>query len=154
MDISDGYRDGAGRGLPAAKLDQVLALIDERLGQSLSLRELADCARMSQFHFARKFRLSTGHSPHAFLTRRRMERAKSLLRETDLPLAQVGRRVGYQTQAHFTGVFRRHVGLTPRVFRRQPEPAMVPVEIGEAFAAPAVALRVPAERMMEPLSQE
>lgn len=117
----DGFEATARRGLPAAKLEQVLSLIDERLSDGLSLRELATRVRMSQFHFARKFRLSTGQSPHAYLTQQRMERAKRLLRQSDLPLAQVARRVGYQTQAHFTGVFRRHVGLTPRVFRLQPQ---------------------------------
>jgi AraC family transcriptional regulator len=72
---------------------------------------------LSQFHFARMFRRSVGRPPHGYLTDLRMERAKQLLRETDLPLAQVAARVGYQTQAHFTGVFHREVGTTPRTYR-------------------------------------
>jgi AraC family transcriptional regulator len=132
------------RGLPAAKLDQVVTFIEDRLGDGLKLQELAATVRMSQFHFARKFRLSTGQSPHAYLTLRRMERAKCLLRETGMPLAQVAREVGYQTQAHFTGVFRRYVGLTPRIYRLQ-SLGMTPSAETVAFP-PAVALAASRER--------
>lgn len=127
------------RGLPSAKLDQVVTFIEDRLGDGLKLHELAATVRLSQFHFARKFRLSTGQSPHAYLTLRRMERAKRLLRETDTPLAQVAREVGYQTQAHFTGVFRRYVGLTPRTFRVQARGAQ-PAAEEAAVLMPAGAL--------------
>jgi AraC family transcriptional regulator len=150
----DGFEAAARRGLPTAKLEQVLSLIDQRLSDGLSLRELAACAGMSQFHFARKFRLSTGQSPHAYLTQRRMERAKRLLHESDLPLAQVARRVGYQTQAHFTGVFRRHVGLTPRVFRLQPSwphPAAATPDFPGVIARPGPA---PAILSPDPLPAE
>jgi AraC family transcriptional regulator len=112
--------DGAARttsGLPQEKLQSVLLYIDESLGESLKVRELAQRIGMSQFHFARMFRRSVGRPPHGYLTDLRMERAKRLLRETDLPLAQVATRVGYQTQAHFTGVFHREVGLTPKGYR-------------------------------------
>lgn len=129
----------ARRGLPSAKLDQVVTFIEDRLGDGLKLHELAATVRLSQFHFARKFRLSTGQSPHAYLTLRRMERAKRLLRETDTPLAQVAREVGYQTQAHFTGVFRRYVGLTPRTFRVQSRGAQ-PAAEEAAVLMPAGAL--------------
>lgn len=141
------------RGLPAAKLDQVVTFIEARLGDGLKLHELAATVRMSQFHFARKFRLSTGQSPHAYLTLRRMERAKHLLRETGMPLAQVAREVGYQTQAHFTGVFRRYVGLTPRIFRLQSRSAAPAVE---AMVSPPVAAIAPApsrERLSDPVAQ-
>lgn len=126
--------------LPAEKLGRVLSFIDERLCDSLKLREIAGSVEMSQFHFARKFRASTGQSPHAFLTEQRMVRARQLLRETDLPLAEVATRVGYQTQAHFTGVFRRYVGVTPRVYRFQsPQAPEVPGEAEVFHRVPAAA---------------
>ena len=109
-------------GLRGDKLKNVLVYIDESLGESLKVRQLAQRAGMSQFHFARMFRRSVGRPPHGYLTDLRMERAKRLLRETDLPLAQVAAQVGYQTQAHFTGVFHREVGVTPRNYRLGQEP--------------------------------
>lgn len=104
-------------GLPQEKLTTVLMHIDASLGESLKVRDLAERVGLSQFHFARMFRRSVGRPPHGYLTDLRMERAKRLLRETDLPLAEVATRVGYQTQAHFTGVFHREVGTTPRNYR-------------------------------------
>jgi AraC-like DNA-binding protein len=81
------------------------------------VRELAERVGLSQFHFARMFRRSVGRPPHGYLTDLRMERAKRLLRESDLPLARIASLVGYQTQAHFTGVFHREVGMTPGSYR-------------------------------------
>ena len=107
----------ARQGLPQDKLQNVLVYIDESLGESLKVRELAEHVGLSQFHFARMFRRSVGRPPHGYLTDLRMERAKRLLRETDMPLARVATQVGYQTQAHFTGVFHREVGMTPRSYR-------------------------------------
>ena len=108
-----------GGGLAPHRLQRVLACIETRLAEHVQVRELADEIHMSPFHFARMFKLSTGYAPHAYLTRQRMERAKELLATTQLPLLEVASQVGYQTQAHFTGVFHRYVGTTPRVYRLQ-----------------------------------
>lgn len=72
---------------------------------------------MSAFHFSRLFKLATGQSPHAYLTQQRVERAKELLAESRLPLVHIASAVGFQTQGHFTEVFRRHTCTTPRRFR-------------------------------------
>lgn len=103
--------------LSPQRLRTVLAFIDEHYAERLSVRQLADVVHLSAFHFARLFREAVGVPPHAYLTRVRMERAKELLANTDLALAEVAARVGYQTQAHFTGVLHRYVGTTPRAYR-------------------------------------
>jgi AraC family transcriptional regulator len=105
------------RGLAPHKLQQVLCYIEERITQPIGIRDLASEVRMSQFHFARMFKEAMGDPPHEYITRVRMERAKELLRASDLPLREVATSVGYQTQAHFTGVFHKRVGVTPRTFR-------------------------------------
>lgn len=109
--------EGAAPGLAPHRLQRVLALIDERLAQPIQVRELAAAVRMSPYHFARMFKQSTGQPPHVYITWLRMDRAKELLARTPLPLAQVATRVGYQTQAHFTGVFHARIGMTPRAYR-------------------------------------
>lgn len=106
-----------GAGLAPHRLRTVLDHIDQHYGERLAVRRLADLVRLSPFHFARQFRAAVGCSPHEYLTRVRMDKARALLAGTRLPLAQVAARVGYQTQAHFTGVFHRYVGTTPRAFR-------------------------------------
>lgn len=107
----------AWRGLAPHRLSRVLACVEARLGERLRVSELAREASMSPFHFARMFKLATGHSPHQYIMLRRIEHAKQLLGATTLPIAQVARRVGFRTQAHFSGVFSRYAGVTPKGYR-------------------------------------
>lgn len=105
--------------LPEATVERVRTLVEERLAEAIHVEDLARSVGLSPFHFSRMFHAAVGKPPHAFITSRRMEAAKRLLAETQTPIAEVARQVGYRTQAHFTGVFHRHVGTTPRAFRRQ-----------------------------------
>ena len=68
-------------------------------------------------HFAAQFRVATGLRPRDYLLRRRIERAQALLRDTELPMGEVAFKVGFPNQAHFSMVFRRLAGLTPRQWR-------------------------------------
>jgi transcriptional regulator GlxA family with amidase domain len=112
------HASAASGGLGPGRLERVRALIERSLAQPLHVEDLAAAAYMSPFHFSRLFKLGTGESPHAYLTRRRVERAKELLaNNARLPLVHVASAVGFQTQGHFTEVFRRHTGTTPRRFR-------------------------------------
>ena len=99
------------------KLHRVLTCIDARLPESIRVDELAVEAQMSPFHFARMFKKAVGLPPHAYITHLRMERAKSLLAEGKMSLREISRKVGFQTQAHFSGVFHKRVGMTPRTYR-------------------------------------
>jgi len=108
-----------GPGLPPDKLQRVLAFIEQHLAEPVRIERLAAAVHMSPFHFARLFKQATGQPPHAYLTARRIERAKELLADACVPLVHVAANVGFQTQGHFTEVFRRHAGMTPRHFRLQ-----------------------------------
>jgi AraC family transcriptional regulator len=106
------------RGLSARRLEAVLGYIREHLHAALTLRDLAAAAHLSPYHFARRFKESTGLSPHRYVIARRIERAKQLLRgDEELSLAQVAARVGFWDQGHFTRHFKRLVGVTPKRFR-------------------------------------
>jgi AraC family transcriptional regulator len=72
---------------------------------------------MSPYHFGRKFKQSTGQSPHNYIARCRIERAKTLLVEAKLPISDVAFEVGYKSQSHFTVCFGRLAGVTPAAFR-------------------------------------
>jgi AraC family transcriptional regulator len=104
-------------GLAPHKLKRVLTLINERLAEAIRVRELASTVHMSPYHFTRMFKQATGQPPHVYITAQRMDQAKHLLGTSELSLVEVAATVGYQTQAHFTGVFHKHVGVTPRAFR-------------------------------------
>ena len=106
-------------GLPRRKLDEVLSFIEKHLGDSIQIGDLARTVSLSPYHFARMFKQAVGQSPHLYLTARRIRRAEEMLRSSELPLVEIAACVGFQTQAHFTGVFRRHAGVTPRAYRLQ-----------------------------------
>ena len=104
-------------GLPKWRLKRVVAYIDENLGESVTLSGMADAAGLSRMHFAAQFRVTTGLRPHEFLLRRRIEKAQAMMVETRDSLVAIALEVGFQTQAHFTTVFRRFVGDTPHQWR-------------------------------------
>lgn len=121
-----------GRGLAPERLQAVLSYIEQHSGETICVRDLAAMAKLSPFHFARLFKTAVGVPPYGYVTRMRMERAKSLLRDTDIALGMVATRVGFRTQAHFTGVFHKHVGTTPRVFRMSAQ-AQLPASASTAM---------------------
>jgi AraC family transcriptional regulator len=106
-------------GLSAAKLRQVTEFICENYDHDIKLAELAQVAGMSSFHFTREFKRSTGTTPHQYLIKFRIERAKALLAKRDLPLIEVSLRSGFSHQSHFTRLFRRVTGTTPHSYRTQ-----------------------------------
>jgi AraC family transcriptional regulator len=119
---------GGGRGfkggLSGQRLRRVLSFVADNCERDLSLDDLASEAGMSTFHFAREFKRATGTTPHRHLIKLRVERAKVLLAESALPLAEVGLRAGFSHQSHFTRLFRKLTGTTPQTYRHaiQPDP--------------------------------
>jgi len=99
--------------LDARRLSRVVELIDTRLEGRVVLRELADVAALSPFHFLRAFRRTTGLTPHAYVTARRMERASRMLHSSERPVWEIARRLGYANPAHFRMAFRRAFGVAP-----------------------------------------
>lgn len=104
--------------LPSWRLARVTGLIDANLEAPLGLAELAAAAGLTRMHFAAQFRAATGASPHDFVRQRRIERAQSLLSTSDMPVVEVALSTGFQTQSHFTTVFKRQTGTTPAAWRR------------------------------------
>ncbi|MGD9925499.1 MAG: helix-turn-helix transcriptional regulator [Pseudorhodoplanes sp.] len=94
--------------------DYMLAHIDRSIG----LEELAAQVGLSRFHFCTAFRLSTGVTPHAWLTGQRMMLARRLLADPNVPISEIALSVGYATPSAFSATFRRNTGVTPRMFRR------------------------------------
>ena len=107
----------AAGGLTPYKLQHMLAYIRAHLEHELSLATLAAVAQMSTTHFAHLFKEATGLPPHQYVILCRMEHAKRLLAETDMPLIEIGPQVGCMDQSHFTALFRTHVAMTPKAYR-------------------------------------
>ena len=103
--------------LPAWKLRRVLDFAEENLFHPIYLSELSEIAGLSRMHFAAQFRAATGHSPHAYLLRRRIERAQNLLGDLTLSVADVASTVGFKNNAHFANAFKKVVGEPPSRWR-------------------------------------
>jgi AraC family transcriptional regulator len=108
------YRGGLG----SARLRRIKELIDAKMEEDLSLDEMAQSVGLSTAHFARMFRRSTGKSPHQFVLRQRIERAKAMLRAPDARILDVAIACGFKTQQHFAQVFRDVCGVTPTQYRQ------------------------------------
>ncbi len=113
---------GSGRGLSPAQVSRVLRYVEDDLTAPLSVPDLAARAHVSPFHFSRLFRAATGASPHQYVLRRRLARARELLLTTDLPVAAVAGACGFADQSHLTRHVRREFGLTPAALRTAARP--------------------------------
>jgi AraC-like DNA-binding protein len=105
--------------LPKWRLKRVMDYIEANLAEPISLSGLAEAAGLSPAYFAAQFRATTGLRPHEYLLRRRIREAQRLLLDPQRALVDIALSVGFQTQAHFTTVFKRFVGDTPCRWRRQ-----------------------------------
>jgi AraC family transcriptional regulator len=114
---ANSVKENLNGGLSGYKLRRVQEFIDANLEEDLSLAELAEVADLSQFHFARAFRKSTGKTPQNYLMEQRIERAKQLLAKEDLPIVEVSLQTGFKNQSHFTTLFRKFTKLTPKMWR-------------------------------------
>ncbi len=102
-----------------ARLRRARGFIAAHCGDALDLDAMAAAARLSRFHFQRRFSAAFGETPHELLTRCRIERAKTLLLETDTPVTEICLDVGYASLGSFSSMFTRHVGRSPDRFRRR-----------------------------------
>jgi AraC family transcriptional regulator len=105
--------------LPKWRLMRVLRYIETNIGEPITLANLAETTGLSRMYFAKQFRATTGIRPHDFVLRKRIERAQQLLAATSDALVDIALSVGFQTQAHFTTVFKRISGSTPYQWRRE-----------------------------------
>jgi AraC family transcriptional regulator len=105
--------------LSSFRLNQVTSYVEEHLSRNISLSCLAQVAHMSKYHFSRSFKQSTGISPHQYVLRCRIERAKHLLRKSSVSILEVALECGFAHPGHLSRHFKQIVGVTPRRFRQQ-----------------------------------
>ena len=104
-------------GLPTYQLKLIIEYVQTHLDRDLTLTKLANLISISPHYFASLFKQSTGTSPHKYITKCRLEKAKTLMRQRDLPIAFICQEVGFKNQSHFTRVFRQYFQITPKAYR-------------------------------------
>jgi AraC family transcriptional regulator len=111
-------RRRVGAGLAPWQARRVAAHVEENLGYSITIDQLAAIAGLSSSYFCRAFKDSFGDPPHAYIMARRVERAQTLMLQTREPLSQIALACGLSDQAHLCNLFRRLVGQSPSQWRR------------------------------------
>ena len=122
-------------GLPPWRLQRVFTYVRDNIAREVSVAQLAKTVGISQYYFSKLFKMSTGTTPHQYVMRQRVERAQELLRDGDLALADVATQVGFETQSHFTSVFRQLVGVTPKRYRQMQPPTSLEIPQEEPATA-------------------
>ena len=105
-------------GLAPWQIRKVTSHIEANLDKPIKSGDLAALLELTPCHFSRAFRNSFGNSPLEYVIRRRIERAQGLMLSTDAPLSQIALECGLADQAHFSRLFRRIAGESPRAWRR------------------------------------
>jgi AraC family transcriptional regulator len=106
-------------GLAGWQIVRVRAYIDNNLHRTIHVRDLSRVARRSPAHFSRKFKLAIGESPHAYVVKRRLEKACQLMISSSEPLSEIALSVGFSDQAHLCRLFRQAFGQSPAGWRRE-----------------------------------
>jgi AraC family transcriptional regulator len=100
--------------LSSKQLQRVTEYVAINLAHELTIDRLAGLVNMSPFHFARCFKQTTGMTPHQFVTRERIVRARQMLAEGRQPIGDIAMALGFSSQSHFADVYRRVTGTSPR----------------------------------------
>ena len=112
---ANGSRPGA---LAGWQIARVRTFIEENLHTNIDARDLSAVARRSRAHFSRSFKKAFGEPPHAYVIKRRLERACHLMVTTSESLSEIALRVGFSDQSHLCKLFRRALGQSPSIWRR------------------------------------
>jgi AraC family transcriptional regulator len=105
--------------LPSWQLRRVFDYINAHLGDELRIADIAGIIDLSEGHFHRAFRATTGDTPLAYITSRRVQRACHLLAASEQSIGELAAAVGFVSQSHFARTFRAATGLSPRIYRKQ-----------------------------------
>jgi len=100
-------------------IHQSIEYMKEHLDEELSLQELADRANLSLSHFMKLFKQQTGHTPHHYLIRLRIDHSKTLICAGEYSLREIADRAGFADQGHFSRMFKRQTGMTPKEYMRE-----------------------------------
>jgi len=113
--LAKGVRPGA---LAGWQMARVRAFIDENLHRTILAKDLSAVARRSTAHFSRSFKQALGEPPHAYVVRRRLERACHLMITSSASVSEIALSVGFSDQAHLCRLFRQAFGQSPSRWRR------------------------------------
>jgi AraC family transcriptional regulator len=99
------------------KMRRLMDYIEENLDRDLTLKTMAAEVSLNSLYLPRVFKKALGQTPHQYVLRRRVERARQLLSNTDMPIVDVALATGFSSQSHLSNWFLRLIGVSPAAFR-------------------------------------
>jgi AraC family transcriptional regulator len=105
--------------IPLWRLNKLKNYINENLHLDLSITDLAKEVNLSEFHFSRMFKQSTGVTPHSFITKKKIDRACELLKQGRYSINDISSALGFKNQTHFSMLFKKILGVSPREFKNK-----------------------------------
>lgn len=106
--------------LDGRRLSRVVEFVDAHILDAFTVADMARTACLSTAHFSRAFKATTGQAPHQFVSGRRLDLAKTLLKEAHLPLSEIAHVCGFSSEANFSRAFRKGARMTPGQYRKDP----------------------------------
>lgn len=106
-------------GLSSSRLRLLHGFIQDNLSNDITLNDLAALAQLSARQLLRNFKQATGLSPHQYMLRERIEKAKAMLAADEQSVTEIALSLGFSSQSHFTDTFRKQTGTSPRRFAKQ-----------------------------------
>src|ERR1700689_5762841 len=119
IERQSGVKPSRTAGLAGWQVSRVRAFIDKNLHRTIHTQDLSDVARRSPAHFSRSFKLTFGEPPHAYVVKRRLERACHLMVASTAPLSEIALSAGFSDQAHLCKLFRQAFSQSPASWRRE-----------------------------------
>ena len=116
-----GARRSRTTGLAGWQIARVRSFIEKNLHRTIHTQDLSAVARRTPSHFSRSFKLTFGEPPHAYVVKRRLEKACHLMLTSSASLSEIALSVGFSDQAHLCRLFRQAFGQSPASWRREHE---------------------------------
>ena len=98
-------------------VQEAITFISQNYQRDITVEQIAEACNLNRTYFGRMFKKALGHTPQEYLTRFRLARAVDLMRSTDYPISRIAQMVGYPNPLHFTKVFKKEFGVSPRAWR-------------------------------------
>ncbi len=99
------------------RIDEILSYISDHYDDNLTTSSLAEKFFLNEHYFCHFFKEATGQSPVSFINRFRIEKAETLLKNTDIPITEVAMNVGFDDPNYFTRTFKKYLGVTPSAYK-------------------------------------
>lgn len=112
------HNESGDKGITPYMINKIRNYINQNIEKAITTKDIASIPNLSLYHFCRSFKKTTTMTPKQYIIKMKIDRAKNLLLKKDTNIIQVGLMTGFENHSHFSNVFKKYVGTSPRDYRR------------------------------------